>query len=324
MTTTNTNSFWKRPEGNTAKVILGLLGAGALFGLYKVLPFLITIAENTLYLGVLVGIIVGAYLLLTSQWASNMLFLVLQAVSRAITSLFVETDPIGILQSFIKYLEDKAEEIQKSVTTMRSVRAGQADKLRAAEKELQDFLKKAEVAEQQGDAAALDKYTELAGRRDASIKEYQERIAFADEALKATTQIASLIVNKIDLSKDELKDLKEDNENALAMIALSNAANKALGDTGLADIKAMAVDVIQKRVATAKGQIESLIENSKGMQLDADMTRMVSIQDGRKRLAQMKVSLAQAQTTTGTKALTAGPAQPVEVSSKKWSNIPVK
>jgi hypothetical protein len=322
MTTPNSNPFWQRPEGSTAKVLLASLGIGALVALYKVLPFLITIAENTLYLGLLVGVIVSLYLFLTSDFARNILFLGLQAVSRAITSLWAETDPIGILRSFIKYLEDKAKEIGESITTMRSVRAGMAEKQRLAEKDLADFLKRAEIAEQKGDAVALDKYTELAGRRDATINEYKEKIAFADEALKATTQIADLIGTKIDLSKDELLSLKDDNENALAMIALSNAANKALGDSGLAEIKAMAVEVVQKRVADAKGQIESLIEDSKNMQLDSDMSRLVNRSEGKKRLDELKAKLGHAESTT--KALTSGPAQPVNVASKKWSNIPVK
>ena len=46
-------SFWKKPEGKTGMLFMGLLGAGGLYGLYKVLPFLIEIVENTLYLGVL-------------------------------------------------------------------------------------------------------------------------------------------------------------------------------------------------------------------------------------------------------------------------------
>ena len=31
-------SFWERPEGKTGMLFTGLLGAGALYGLYKVLP----------------------------------------------------------------------------------------------------------------------------------------------------------------------------------------------------------------------------------------------------------------------------------------------
>lgn len=40
-------------------VVLGLLGAGGLMLFYKALPFLITLASNTLYLGLLLGLIAG-------------------------------------------------------------------------------------------------------------------------------------------------------------------------------------------------------------------------------------------------------------------------
>ena len=45
-------------------VVLGLLGAGGLMLFYKALPFLITLASNTLYLGLLLGLIAGIIYLL--------------------------------------------------------------------------------------------------------------------------------------------------------------------------------------------------------------------------------------------------------------------
>ena len=52
-------SNWEKPGGKTGMVVLGLLGAGGLMLFYKALPFLITLASNTLYLGLLLGLIAG-------------------------------------------------------------------------------------------------------------------------------------------------------------------------------------------------------------------------------------------------------------------------
>ena len=52
-------SNWEKPGGKTGMVVLGLLGAGGLMLFYKALPFLITLASNTLYLGLLLGLITG-------------------------------------------------------------------------------------------------------------------------------------------------------------------------------------------------------------------------------------------------------------------------
>src|ERR1017187_3689658 len=42
-------SFWKRPEGPFGMVVLAALIIGTGVGLYIILPFLITLLQNTLY-----------------------------------------------------------------------------------------------------------------------------------------------------------------------------------------------------------------------------------------------------------------------------------
>ena len=58
-------SFWEKPEGKTGFLFAaGALGALG-FGLYKILPFLIAIASNTLYLaGLLMALGALIYMIL--------------------------------------------------------------------------------------------------------------------------------------------------------------------------------------------------------------------------------------------------------------------
>jgi len=46
-------SMWEQPGGKLGMVMLVGLGAGALIFLYRILPFLIQLAENALHLGML-------------------------------------------------------------------------------------------------------------------------------------------------------------------------------------------------------------------------------------------------------------------------------
>ena len=49
-------SFWEKPEGKTGMFFTLLLAGGGLYFLYKALPYLINIVENTLHLGLLLAV----------------------------------------------------------------------------------------------------------------------------------------------------------------------------------------------------------------------------------------------------------------------------
>ena len=54
-------TFWQRPEGKVGTGIMAGLGVALGYAFYKALPTLIQLAENTLYLAGLVGIIALLY-----------------------------------------------------------------------------------------------------------------------------------------------------------------------------------------------------------------------------------------------------------------------
>src|SRR4051812_41102665 len=92
-------SFWKRPEGPFGMVVLALIVFAGGYGLYVILPYLITLLENTLYAGVLVGVLAAVLWLVfnpTFRAAVRNLF---QNGVRWFASWVVETDPIGILRN---------------------------------------------------------------------------------------------------------------------------------------------------------------------------------------------------------------------------------
>jgi hypothetical protein len=73
-------SFWNRPEGTTGM----LFAAGALLGggylLYQALPFLITLASNTLYLaGLLIALAAVIYMILDPKMR-NLIFYIYKSI----------------------------------------------------------------------------------------------------------------------------------------------------------------------------------------------------------------------------------------------------
>src|SRR6266516_7313327 len=92
-------SFWEKPEGVTGQIVAVSAIAGAGYVLYECLPKIITLLENTLYAGVLgVTAIAFAYVATDRRFWRLGAYLY-QNSMRAITRLFVEIDPIGIMRT---------------------------------------------------------------------------------------------------------------------------------------------------------------------------------------------------------------------------------
>ena len=147
---TSEKSFWSRPEGKTGAILL-VAGAGALaWGWGRVVPFLVAMMADTLHLAVLVA----AAAALLYVVASPRTRLVFRLLSRALTGLVVEIDPIGILRDRLAQMRKRRDEMS---TRIREVE-GQIGVLeRAIEKNrtsAEESLKQASFARRTAQSAA--------------------------------------------------------------------------------------------------------------------------------------------------------------------------
>lgn len=322
MDTPKKNSFWNRPEGTTGKAILWGLGIGAAALLWKFSGAIISLLVNVYIIG---GLLLGLYILylvVSSERFSTLLFYMLQSISRAITSMWVEFDPVAILESFIKDMKDKLETVDTAITKMMTVRQKAAKERETADREMRDFINKANVADQAGNMEAeRDVLAAKAGRRKKMIEDADSNLKYTSDAIATLQRVRNLVVYHIENSEDEAKYLKSSNEQALAMIAATAAASEALGDTDKLDVKNMARDVILDRTATARGQVESLMEFTRNMSTDMNLTDLTYKSDGAKMLADLQKSLNTAEKGTPQKAIGAGAAQPLKVvQGSKWES----
>ena len=148
----------------------GLL-AGGVFLLVKFLPVLVALAANTLYLaGMLAALGIIIYVVLDPK-ARNIVWYFYKSVMRWITGIFVNVDPIGILKSHIKHLENNLRKLSKQIGALR----GQMRQLKAVidgnATEIQKQMVLADRAKKQSDDKTLALSTRKAGRlQDANAK----------------------------------------------------------------------------------------------------------------------------------------------------------
>lgn len=142
-------SFWTKPEGITGIL---LIGAG-IFGLYKLLPFLISLLENTLYLGLLCATV--AFIVWFISANKEAIWYLFKTFSLAFTKLTIgwaiAIDSMSIAKIYIASLKKKKDNIDEQVTKL----GGAIEKIdydiNENNKGIKTNLKEAEEAKKRGD-----------------------------------------------------------------------------------------------------------------------------------------------------------------------------
>ncbi len=112
-------SFWKRPEGVTGKIFMGALIAGGGFLLYKALPFLITFMQNMYYaIGLFAGLALIVTVLSDKRFRTTMWYMYKSAM-RFFTGMFIQLNPIAILESYVQDLKEKIAKIEGQLINLK-------------------------------------------------------------------------------------------------------------------------------------------------------------------------------------------------------------
>lgn len=171
---TKKKSFWSKPEGTTGMIFgVGLLGALG-WGLYKLLPYIITLLQNAIYATVLgVVLFVMIWVLMDKRFWTLGWYLY-KSIMRKITSMFIMIDPIGILKSYITYLEDQRTEMQEQITRLRGEMGKLMREIKMTEAERANALDLMKQAKQAGKQAQLVLQSRQAGRLEKSELTYND------------------------------------------------------------------------------------------------------------------------------------------------------
>lgn len=112
-------SFWNRPEGTTGMIVLAFLGVAGVLVLNKILPFIITLLQNTIHAALLfIGLAVLIYVV-TDKRFRTLLGYIYKSIMRAITNIFITIDPIGILENYVRDLEKSLQEMAKQINRLK-------------------------------------------------------------------------------------------------------------------------------------------------------------------------------------------------------------
>lgn len=286
---TKMKTFWQRPEGKLGMIfIVGLIVLiGWVIFTYglQILAFISTTVGIVVALAVLGALL---YVLFDKKFRT-LVWYMYKSFMRWVTGLFVQLDPIKILESYIDYLYKNLKEMNQHIARLK----GQVSKLETIIKqnvaEMEQSLKIAEQAKKQNNMELVAINTRQYGR----LKDTNEKY----KTLLTKMQILYRVLSKIHknsgyLIKDTENEVRMRKQEASAIKAGHSAMKRAMsiinGDPDKKMMFDMATEAIVEDVHTKIGEMERFIEISGSFIDSIDLQNAVFEQEGLEILEKME------------------------------------
>jgi len=260
-------SFWKRPEGPFGMVVLAALILGSAFGLYVILPYLITLLQDTLHAVALGAVLVAVLWLVFNPTFRTAVSNLFQNVVRFFASWVVETDPIGILRNNLDDMKKAKYQLDQTLQRF----AGSDERLQrsiaAKNDEITTLGHKATKAQQMAAAAAdpMEKerlslegqtFLEQAGMLMQGVKQLQALEDQTGKMLKTFQHWSQIADSKIQRTENKVNFLAEQRKMILDAKATLGVGQQLLrGNPEQLKMVDMALDYLEDDTSRTLGEI---------------------------------------------------------------------
>jgi len=274
-------SFWQKPEGKTGMLFMGGIAAGGLYVLYKALPFLINIVENTLYLGILLAVLGALIYMVLDPKMRNLISYMYKAIMRWITGVFIQIDPIGILKSYIEDLGDNLKKMNKQIAVLK----GQMKRLQQIigenNKSINSNLKLASAAKEKDKKGIMILKSRKAGR----LKESNLKLDGLYKKLEILYRVLTKMYENSEILLEDIEDqvmVKEQERKAIraSHSAMKSAMNIITGNSDKKEMFDRALEVIADDVSMKIGEMERFMEMSGSFMESIDLQNGIFEEEG--------------------------------------------
>jgi hypothetical protein len=285
MDTSKIKSFWEKPEGNTGLIFIGTAAVIGGIAILKNIDLLITLAQNTIYFGFLLGVIGAVVGLLMNSRFRFLCSSMFESAMRAITGIFIAVDPIGILKNYLVQMVKKMKIIGGYITKLAG-QVGKVDRdINARKEKVEDYLRLAKAAKARNDMATAGLQGTFAAREVEFIKRRQvslEKMQQTLEILKQMEQRLNILYqdtdNQVTMLVDEYQAVKD------SYSAMKGASELINGDEAKA-LFDQTCQYMTDQVGMKLGEMDRFMEQAKGSLSTMDLKSDVLNDQGLELLA---------------------------------------
>lgn len=286
---TSMKSFWQRPEGKTGAIVAtgAVVGGGVL--LYKALPYIIVMLQNTIYACLLAF---GALILTSPLWSEKVRLLIryfFMSAMRKLTGLFVEIDPIGILKNYVEDLRKSLGKMNENIASLRGHITKLKGNISKNEEEAEKCLKLSKAAQDKKNLSALRVNARqherlLASNRNlnALLTKLEATYAVLCKLREASDMMVQDMENEIVVKEAEYRSM------AAGHSAFKSAMKIMRGEDAARGLYDQAMDHLADDYAQKVGEIEDFLETSKGFLATVDLENQIDEMAVMEKLNQME------------------------------------
>lgn len=264
-------SNWDKPGGKLGMVTMALLIGGGLIFLYKVLPYLIVLAQNAIYLGFLLAIIAGILFLISDKKFRRLFAAGYFMLMRKLTGLVVEIDPIAIVEMRIRDMQKKIQDISRVMGELKGIIRRSEEEIKRDKHDMEEALNKADFFIRNGNNPASSIQQRQAVRLKASIEDqlnalenskmWYEKLSKLEELAKLTVEDTT---NEVEIQKKTFERIRKQHK------AFKSVMSIMKGDPDELALFTQAMDFMAKDISDRIGEMEHVIDSSGGLLSELD------------------------------------------------------
>ena len=280
--------FFERPEGKLGMVVIVLMAFAVMYGLDKILPFIIRVLENTIHTAILIGVIVGIIFLVTNKQFQMIVSNLFKNTMRFITGIIIQIDPIGILKNYIDEMRTQIRNMETQMEKLNGQKMELKRTITSHQRKAEEYagLAKAAQSHDRKDQAALN--ARMMQREIDLVKKLEEPLAKMEMiyvVLDKMKRNVSLLVedteHEVEIREIEYKSIK-------AAHAAMSSAKKLISGTSQKELFEQSMEFLAEDIAMKIGEMDRFMEASTDFMDSIDLQNAVWDEKGLETLAALE------------------------------------
>jgi hypothetical protein len=253
-------------------VILAIALVAGLFGLYKLLPFIITLLKNGITALVLGAVMLILLFVVTSKRFWTLTRYIFKSISRAIAGIYTTIDPIGILKNYISDLRDNAADMDKQVRNLRGQMQSLKNLITENDRKKEDALKLADRAKKNSENTFVLRAARKAGRLEQSNMTLQGLYTKLEILYRVLYKMYQTCGIMIDDLEDEVGVKEREHKAIMASYSAFKSAMRIIsGDAEKKELFDQTMEFLTEDYGRKLGEIEHFMEISSGFMEGIDL-----------------------------------------------------